>query len=375
MDFKATWLRANSDLQAKDKGLRRWTQSRTPTKTITLAILTCLVIYGGALCISTAIDYIQHIQHALQIMKELEQDGPAMTVAEELHEELQDPPRTTFTLGLETCEAFRGFASYNPYYKFLGVSGMYNSGTNLLEKLLVLNCRSASPDENMFVKLIPWGKHIPVSWRKWFFAIPDPPTSYTPQWETYWRPFPLPIVMIKDPLSWMASMCRARYDVWFGPRDQEDPTHCPRLVGPDGNAVPARVAYEIPWRRQNNIVVYDSLLEIWNTWYEEWLDIKFPRLMVRFEDLLFHQEEIVKEVCECSGGVMAEEFQAVTSQAKWHGAPTDRKKALERYSDPAARQAGLRERDIEYVSQHVSQRLLEKFNYLVPEPASPPSPT
>ncbi|CAM9258168.1 unnamed protein product, partial [Chrysoparadoxa australica] len=322
-------------LLAKGKGgsrfrlLRRWSQWRTDTK-ITWAILACLVIYGGALGFSTIMELCSpntqlnfrnegaHMKWTTQRqepalmgekMKEQDRSDPYMTMAEELY------GPTTSTIGLETCQAFRESASYNPHYRFLGIAGMYNTGTNLLEKLLLLNCRSASPQEQMEVKVVPWGKHVPVTWRKWFFAIPKPPSASLVRWPTLWRPVPLPIVMIKDPLTWMGSMCRARYDVHFG-KDLEDPSHCPQLVKPDGDVVASNVAYNVAWKRTGNIIEYDSLVDVWNTWYEEWLDAQFPRLMVRFEDLLFHQEEMVREICTCSGGSMIEEFQAVAEQAK-----------------------------------------------------------
>ena len=53
---------------------------------------------------------------------------------------------------------------------------------------------------------------------------------------------------------------------------------------------------------------YDSLVGFWNQWYSQYyFEDSFPRLMIRFEDLLFHTEIIVTQVCQCAGGQLKEE--------------------------------------------------------------------
>jgi hypothetical protein len=58
----------------------------------------------------------------------------------------------------------------------------------------------------------------------------------------------------------------------------------------------------IPDNKNRTFVNYTSLVDMWNVWYKDWHDVSFPRLMVRFEDLLFHAEDVVSQVCACGGG-------------------------------------------------------------------------
>ena len=47
---------------------------------------------------------------------------------------------------------------------------------------------------------------------------------------------------------------------------------------------------------------WHSLLHVWNEWYHEYVfDAKFPRLIVRFEDLLFHTPAVVEQIRQCVG--------------------------------------------------------------------------
>ena len=38
----------------------------------------------------------------------------------------------------------------------------------------------------------------------------------------------------------------------------------------------------IPDNKNKTFVEYDSLLDLWNTWYHQWHNATFPRLMVRY---------------------------------------------------------------------------------------------
>ena len=81
----------------------------------------------------------------------------------------------SYIVGLERCEEYR--ASVPPDQRIMGPAGMFNSATNLLNKLLKLNCvnedrlsearakgyRGAGQTGMMLQA--PWGKHNPVSWR------------------------------------------------------------------------------------------------------------------------------------------------------------------------------------------------------------------
>jgi hypothetical protein len=230
-------------------------------------------------------------------------------------EEIQSMYGTkSYIVGLERCEDYR--EAVEPEHRLMGPAGLFNSATNLLYKLLTLNCenterkRAASKrgyrmGKSGMMFTSPWGKHNPVSWRlhheaKLMHGIEQ--TDF------------LPIVMIKDPITWMSSMCRHQYESrWIHP-----PKHCPNLVPnrydrrrkPGVGTITLRVKFAtkhignepIPDNKNRTFVNYTSLVDMWNVWYKDWYDVSFPRLMVRFEDLLFHAEDVVSQVCACGGG-------------------------------------------------------------------------
>jgi len=76
-------------------------------------------------------------------------------------------------------------------------------------------------------------------------------------------------------------------------------TAADRQYAKGADSVPVNVHYS-----EENITHHTSLVGLWNDWYGQWMDVPFPRLIVRFEDLLFHAEAVVGQVCTCGGGVM-----------------------------------------------------------------------
>jgi hypothetical protein len=53
--------------------------------------------------------------------------------------------------------------------------------------------------------------------------------------------------------------------------------------------VPVSVKYEHNLRHKHK-----SLAHFWSEWYGEYMDADFPRIMVRFEDLLFYGKEVTE---------------------------------------------------------------------------------
>lgn len=50
---------------------------------------------------------------------------------------------------------------------------------------------------------------------------------------------------------------------------------------------------------------YQSLAHMYMEWYKPYFEQRaYPRLMIRFEDLVFRSEDVVTKVCECVGGTM-----------------------------------------------------------------------
>jgi len=118
----------------------------------------------------------------------------------------------------------------------------------------------------------------------------------------------LPIVMIKDPFTWLSSMCRNPYNWQEGRQYKKDGVRCPNLTGPDGiSAISAKIKYSMmPNRLQRPDMQFDSLIHMYNQWYQEWEEVMFLLLIVRFEDFLLHPKEVMDNVCKCVGGTWKE---------------------------------------------------------------------
>jgi hypothetical protein len=48
-------------------------------------------------------------------------------------------------------------------------------------------------------------------------------------------------------------------------------------------------------------IQYDSLPQVWNDWYRQYINVTYPAVIVRMEDLIFHAETVIPQLCECAG--------------------------------------------------------------------------
>lgn len=283
-----------------------------------------------------------------------------------------DRPRI---LGLETCQAFR--ESVDPSVKFFGIAGTFNTGTNLLSELMTQNCQIT---ERMKVYgnqskgmrwQVPWGKHYPASQRGAHVvnaggAIPHESA--------------LPLVTIRDPYQWMHSMCRHEYEAkWSSTKE-----HCPNLVPTADDklkrsdlqgkeTVPVTISYSAA---KHFSVTHDSLVHLWNEWYNLYFSASFPRIMVRFEDLLFYGEEVTETLCKCGGGVPREDrkfphFVYVSESAKLGTAAHGKHKtglldALIKYGNDDHRLDHLTPEDLALAAKILDPKLMEYFGYTNP---------
>jgi hypothetical protein len=186
--------------------------------------------------------------------------------------------------------------------------------------------------------------------------------------------------MVRDPYSWMQSMCKHPYTAkWTRGKD-----HCPGLVptlqekahGHDGSdTLNVTVKYK-------EMAYFDSLADYWTEWYEQYLHADYPRLMVRFEDLQFHAREMVDAICQCAGAVPRDKaggFSYVVDSAKsfgpGHGSnqlpKTNMVSAMIKYGSDEHRLDGLTKEDMEFAATHLSPELMKLFDYNIPDvPAS-----
>jgi hypothetical protein len=228
-------------------------------------------------------------------------------------------------LGLETCQKFQ---SQVPSAKrHIGVAGIFNSGTTAFGLSLQANCRypnrvnnpSLSDDivSNVHGMLnqVPWAKH----------KMADERNSHTIL-ETIPKDHVLPVVLVRDPYYWLQSMCRQGYGVRW---DHNSKKHCPNLVPnafDKGRFPKLQNASSVPvWMGASMETgpTWDSLVHYWNNWYGSYYKNDFPRLLIRFEDTLFHAEQVMKHVCQCGGGIYAGNdesenmFRPIVDEAKW----------------------------------------------------------
>lgn len=80
----------------------------------------------------------------------------------------------------------------------------------------------------------------------------------------------------------------------------------------DMKSVPLNVRYK------NEVARHESLAHFWKSWYHEYYNVNFPRLMIRLEDLVFHPYKTLQSICDCVEGSFASEkdFSLVATSVK-----------------------------------------------------------
>lgn len=217
-------------------------------------------------------------------------------------------------LGLDSCHVYRERVS-RQHRRLIAPAGMFHTGTTLLVTLLEDHCHFASAygltERTTHQGLhgqVPWGKNNPASFRASGFSA----LQYWAENREIPRNAILPVITVAHPYHWMSNMCRqpftANWNVPPAARRLGDPSKaaseqelkpCPYVVrGKHHHPVPVTVRYG-----NDETVQYESMAHLWNKWNREYYDTRaYPRLMVRYEDLLFHPEQVVKEICSCVGG-------------------------------------------------------------------------
>jgi hypothetical protein len=96
-------------------------------------------------------------------------------------------------------------------------------------------------------------------------------------------------------------MCSHSYDV----RWPHGAGHCPNLISRDSKneTIPAKIRY----LDSDLKLDFPSLVHIWNEFYSEYVAVDYPRIMVRYEDMVFRPEKMIREACACVGGEMKSE--------------------------------------------------------------------
>eukprot|EP00521_Asterionellopsis_glacialis_P007694 CAMPEP_0195287108 /NCGR_PEP_ID=MMETSP0707-20130614/4312_1 /TAXON_ID=33640 /ORGANISM="Asterionellopsis glacialis, Strain CCMP134" /LENGTH=450 /DNA_ID=CAMNT_0040346835 /DNA_START=234 /DNA_END=1582 /DNA_ORIENTATION=+ len=275
----------------------------------------------------------------------------------------------------DTCQRYQQLVP--PLERMIGCAGMFNTGTNVITKLLKANCiiperyehyGPGQSKETYGMRFqVPWGKHTPAHY-KWDHA--------TKQAQAINKTNILPVVTIRHPYDWMTSMCHHNYEARWNHNDQGQ---CPHLADLDPMThQPQLVPVNVNIRER---VVHKSLAHLWNDWYHEYYDppaqeSPYPFLMVRFEDIIFHTKQTTQQICECAGGILRpnEPFQYIVESAKdgpGHGKVSERTgmvKAWMKYGTPPSPQHGFNNLDYHMAQQHLSSQLMNEFQYSHPPP-------
>lgn len=196
-----------------------------------------------------------------------------------------------------------------------------------------------------------------------------------------------PVVTIRDPFQWLQSV-RMRYERFslasahnvhtrfflalafqmcrhtYGVKWNHDDERCPNLPPVTSNTNNTVTIEYAAFTQQ-----HASLVHFYNDFYNDYIDAKFPRLIVRMEDLMFHPAAVTRSVCECAGGKLKDEdkFHYVVSSAKKgaaHGAhKTSYTDALRKYGTETTRYHALSANDLAYANEQLDPNVMEWFGY------------
>ena len=183
--------------------------------------------------------------------------------------------------GLERCAAARHTARGGGLVD-AGIAGLFNTGTNLAHSLLRDNCERRGGGGGKVWWQVAWGKHNPPTWRgghleRWAVRMmPNVNGSTDPLWARQLavvmvegpasrgcarssspeltRRVPIHPHQVKDPLTWMRSMCRSPYAATF--RNMHQPA-CPSPVRLTRTSV--AFAQDLPGRCSSMEIVLRSI--------------------------------------------------------------------------------------------------------------------
>lgn len=249
------------------------------------------------------------------------------------------------------------------------------NSTNLVTQLLKQNCKiperlakygkEASKEAHGIRWQVSWGKHTPAHF-KW-----DHATDHAKNID---KNTILPVVTIRHPYNWLSSMCRNGYTAKWKHSHQK----CPNLLIRRNEGIvelesipnPVNVTYA-----EQRTSSHASLAHLWNDWNDEYMHATYPRLVVRFEDLIFYPRQTTQLICECAGGeLQGDVFQYIVNPAKTgpgHGKTserTDMVQAWMKYGKPPQPQGGFSKSDYVAAKKFFKEDIMHIFGYSHPPP-------
>jgi hypothetical protein len=240
------------------------------------------------------------------------------------------------------------------------IAGQYDTGTNLLKKLLRLNFPeiSAAHVPQQYEDREPTQEWIHQLQARDYFWKHTKPSNIKPDVaERYSKDGVVVLVMVRDPLSWLQSMKKEAYDL----------NDCARR--PTWLTAPCTTRpffWEQGLRVPQPAKEFSSLMEIWNEWtrdYEHMHDFGFANaVVIRYEDLVLNTEEELNKVARALALPEKHSISQVVQAAKNHGHSLNRDGAvdklkgrsyLKQYTDEERRE----------VCDRLDKKLLSDYDY------------
>lgn len=115
------------------------------------------------------------------------------------------------------------------------------------------------------------------------------------------------------------------------------------------------------------ILHWESLIDLYSDYYRQYMEAEYPRLIVRFEDMLLQPKRVLAQVAECVGTVVAAEWSYQTESSKGHGSHTTFVSAITKTGDAQRRVAGMTTEDLMYATNHLDNEIIRIFQYNIPD--------
>lgn len=120
----------------------------------------------------------------------------------------------------------------------------------------------------------------------------------------------------------------------------------------------------------DQVMYWDSLIHLYNDWYMQYfVNATYPRLIVRFEDMLLYPREMMDVIANCLGTttVPYNQFRYEIGKAKSHGSGTTFVEALLKSGNKKRRYDRLTNNDIQHTIQNLNSTLfIHEMKYTMP---------
>jgi hypothetical protein len=156
-------------------------------------------------------------------------------------------------------------------------------------------------------------------------------------------------------------MCESPYTLQWNVSSN----HCPTLVDATNSSVPVKIRWSKGYIRS-----WPSLAHLWSMWYREYYESSMPRLIIRYEDLLFHTEKVIDSIRDCVGATWkSDTFQWQAAPAKTHPyfarfkAPSSLVSAVIKYGSAKGREGTMNIDDQTYARTFIDKAMVRNFHY------------